>query len=283
MEIGALVETSRGIKFIPSKAHKMGCECFQFFSHSPHGRAAEVLSEKNIEDFRSECVKYNFADYYIHAPYFINISSSNPRIKQDSINILKLKLDEATRLGARYIIVHLGSSKDYSERVISKNVADALEEILDDYRGGVKFLIETVVGSGILIGDNFKQIGEIIRRLSQGNSDKLGVCLDTGHAFAAGYDFRNQRAIDDTLSRFDKEIGLERLKLIHANDTRVELGSKIDKHENIGAGNIGQRGFWGLLHDKRLQKINFIIESYSNLSRDVEIMKELRKLRKFNQ
>jgi len=279
MKIGAHISTLNGIKKIPAKAHKMGCECFQFFSRSPHGDENSTISNSTIDEFRRECKKYNFKKYYIHAPYFINLASSVLKIRRDSINALKKELEIANKLGAQYIIVHLGSSKDYGSKIILENIAEALMDVLKNYNGKAELLIETIVGTGIIIGSDFKQIGQIISKLPQEAQNKVGTCFDTCHVYSAGYDLCNKEAVENTLEKFDKEIGLEKLKLIHANDTRVELGSHIDRHENIGRGNIGEEGFWALMHEDYLKDINIVIETHFNMVKDIETLKRLRDLK----
>lgn len=280
MKIGAHIETSQGIKTIPGKAHRMGCECFQFFSRSPYGNPEKLLSEKSIESFKKECNKYNFKDYYIHAPYFVNLASCSPKILQDSIIVLKKELEVAEELGAKYLVVHLGSAGGADEDECINKVAESLEEIVGGKGGQCLFLIEIIAGAGKVIGKDFRQLGKIISKVSKSKQEAIGVCFDTCHVFVSGYDLSNKKAVSETLDNFEKEIGLDKLKLIHGNDAATDLGSNIDRHAHIGAGKIGREGFWALLHDERLKNLNIIIETPPNGIDDIEILKKLRNLDK---
>ena len=148
--------------------------------------------------------------------------------------------------------------------------------MLDGYKGITQFLIEISAGSGEIIGDTFEEIAEIIHhpKLKKYN---IGVCYDTQHGFASGYDIRTPQAVEDTLNKFDKTIGLDRLRMSHCNDSKTEFGSHKDRHAHIGDGLIGLEGFKALLANKKLQKINFVLETESDKSKeDLDILKKIR-------
>jgi len=158
-------------------------------------------------------------------------------------------------------MTHLGSAKELGEKEALKKVVAGIKKILEDYTGSTQFLIEMSAGAGMIIGDSFEEISLIIKNLKLKNKNSVGVCFDTAHGFASGYDLRDQKAVKKTFDDFDKLIGLKRLKLMHVNDSMVELGSHRDRHQNIGEGKIGHQGFEALVKEPRLENINLILET----------------------
>lgn len=280
MLIGSHVSAAKGVQNAPINAAKVGAEVFQFFSRSPQGGKAPKLTPTIIKKFKDNCKKHKQKEWYIHSPYYINLASSNNRIRFGSISILRLELERASALGAKYMMAHMGSAKDVGEAKGTKMVIEGINKILDGYKGSCMFLIENAAGAGKIIGDDFNEIGKIIKGVKR----PIGVCFDTCHAFASGYDQRDQAALKKTLKEFDKNIGLTKLKLIHANDSKIELGSRRDRHEHIGKGKIGKNGFWAILHESKLKKINIVIETPEDDSGDdkknIITLKKLRDLKK---
>ena len=275
MNIGAHVSIAESITNAPLNAAKAGCECFQMFTRSPQGGQAPVLDEKTILRFKNNCKKHKLSNYYIHTPYYINLASSSNRIRFGSSSVIRDDLERGSLLGAKCLMTHLGSSKDLGEKQAFKKVVEGLKRILTGYKGKTQFLIENSAGAGgTIIGDSFKEIGRIIKALPEFN---IGVCLDTCHAFVSGYDLSTREAVDKTLKQFDQEIGLSKLKLIHANDSKPDLGSHVDRHEHIGHGKIGRDGFYALLHHPRLREIDFILETPRG--KDINNIKTLKELR----
>lgn len=279
MKIGAHVSIAGGIQNAPLNAAKIGCECFQIFSRSPRGGKYKDFTEKQIKEFKKNCQKHNLIDYYIHTPYFINLASTDNKIKHGSIDACRRELERGTQLGAKYIMTHLGSAGDRTEKDALKEIVSSIDRILDKYSGKTKLLIEISAGAGKILGNTFDEIAYIIKNIKNKN---VGVCFDTAHAFASGYDLRTKTAVNKTLSEFNKTIGFDKLKLIHANDSKVEMGSHKDRHEHIGKGFIGIAGFKALIKHPKLQKINFIIETPkgADTSADIKNMNSLKKLRK---
>jgi len=258
MKIGAHVSIAGGIQNAPRNAAKQGCECFQFFSRSPRGGGVKDLTEKEIKEFKINCKKHQLTDYYIHTPYYINLASTNNRIKHGSINACREELERGSQLNVKYIMTHLGSAGERTEKDALKETVRSIDRILDGYTGTTKFLIEMSAGAGKIMGDTFDEIAYILKNIK--NKD-VGVCFDTAHAFASGYDLRTKTAVIKTLTEFNKIIGLDKLKLMHINDSKTEFGSHKDRHEHLGKGYIGIDGFKSLIKHPKLQKINFIIET----------------------
>lgn len=261
--IGSHISAQGGVDKAPANALAADCECFQFFSRPPQGGTAPLLTDAIIQKFR----EYKL-ESYIHAPYYINLASLNNRIKYGSIKVIREELERASMLGVKYVMTHLGSAKNYQKRETAiKETIKSIDKILNGYHGKAAFLIENSAGSGEIIGHDFKEIKKIINALKK---YKIRVCLDVMHAFSSGY------AAEMLIDKFNEEIGLKYLKLIHANDSKVARGSHIDRHENIGQGKIGLKNFKKWLRDKRLKKINFILETPGSRQNDIEILKQLR-------
>lgn len=280
MLFGAHVSVAGGLENAPLNAHKIGCEVFQFFSRSPRGGPAPTLTKTIIKKFQENFKKAKQAECYIHTPYYINLASINNRIRYGSISVIREDLERGSLLGVKYVMSHLGSFKDYGKANGLKKVLESLTKILTTYRGQTQFLIEISAGSGEIIGDRFEEVAEIIKGL-RGLGKYVGVCFDTCHAFASGYDLRNQKAVDKTLKDFNNIIGLNRLKLIHINDSKTDLNSKKDRHEHIGLGKIGLEGFKVLIHHPKLKKINMVLETpddeRGNYEMDLELLKKIRR------
>ncbi|HOZ36235.1 MAG TPA: deoxyribonuclease IV [bacterium] len=280
MLIGAHISAAGGLENAPANAKKQGCECYQFFSRSPQGGPARKLTPTDLKKFKTANRKLGFENFYLHAPYFINLASSNNRIYYGSISVLREELERGSLLGVKYLMTHLGSAKDLGEKASLKKVVIGLEKVLTDYHGSTKFLIEMSAGSGQIIGDTFEEINAIIHNTHPIIQKSLGVCFDSAHAFASGYDLRDEKSVQKTFSQFDKTIGLKKLKLIHLNDSKVALGSHSDRHENLGSGQIGLAGFSALI--KYLQKnkleVDLILETPTDSRRkkDIAILKSLR-------
>ena len=283
MNFGAHISIAGGIEKAPERAHEIGCECFQMFSRSPHGGKSLELTENKIDNFKKDCQKYNFKNYYIHTPYYINLASVNNRIYYGSISAIKKELEIADLLGAKGVITHLGSAKELGEKEAQKKLTEGIIKVFSSLnlscQKKVILLLEITAGSGNIMGDNFEEIAYFIAETEKEiPKNSLGVCFDTAHAFASGYDLRNKKAVKQTFTDFDKIIGLKRLKLIHCNDSKVDLGSHIDRHENIGNGKIGLEGFEAILKEPRLKNLDFILETPGGkVKNDLEILKKLRK------
>ncbi len=261
MLIGTHISAAGGLVNAPKNSHAVGGEIFQFFSRSPRGGKAPVITKAVVTDFKTAMKKYQQQECYIHAPYYINLASTNNRIYYGSISVLREELERGSLLGVKYLMTHLGSAKELGEKEALKKVVAGIKKILEDYTGSTQFLIEMSAGAGMIIGDSFEEISLIIKNLKLKNKNSVGVCFDTAHGFASGYDLRDQKAVKKTFDDFDKLIGLKRLKLMHVNDSMVELGSHRDRHQNIGEGKIGHQGFEALVKEPRLENINLILET----------------------
>lgn len=281
MKIGCHVSIAGGIFNAPKMAHDFGCEVYQIFTRSPQGGPAPKLTKDVLKKFSEENAKYAFTDWAVHTPYFINFASANPRIKNGSAAILREELERSSLIGAKHLMTHLGSSKDVGNDVAMKLVIEGLGKALKGYTGSTVFCIEISAGAGAAIGSSFDNVGRIIRQIEKNDkklTNTIGVCFDTCHAFAQGYDLRDTQALNATLKEFDEKIGLERLQLFHGNDSKFGFGEHKDRHEHIGDGNIGQAGFAALLNHPKLKGRNIFLETeHDKVRQDIAVLKKLRK------
>lgn len=279
MKIGAHISAAGGVINAPLNAQNFGCECYQFFSRSPKGGKAPKLTEEIIKKFKKNNKKFGFKNFYIHAPYYINLASEKNNVYYGSISVLREELERGSLLGARYLMTHLGSAKDLNRKDAIDRVCAGIEKILTDYTGATEFLIEMSAGAGQIIGDTFEEIYSIIHNTKPIIQKNIGVCFDTAHAFESGYDLSSAQAVKKTFDQFDKIIGLKYLKLIHINDSKTALGSHVDRHEHLGFGKIGLEGFKALVNEPRLKNIDLILETPTDkgVRKDIKLLKKIRK------
>lgn len=280
MLFGVHVSIAGGVQRAPANAKAIGCEVFQMFSRSPRGGPAPILTKEIIAAFQAEMKANNQAEAYIHTPYYINLASADPKIRNTSIRIIREELDRASILGVKYIMTHLGSAKGLERSAAIETVTAGVGKILDGYSGAALLLLENSAGSGDVVGNRFEELAAIIENIPVADRKSLGVCFDTCHAFASGYDLRTAATVKETLGEFDRIIGLKYLKMIHANDSKTDFGKRVDRHEHIGQGKIGLTGFRALISEPRLKDINMIAETpdddQGDQRSDLEILKRIR-------
>lgn len=278
MLFGVHVSAAKSLALAPERAAEVGAEVFQFFSRSPRGGPAPKISSALAAEFKANCKKSKQAECYIHAPYYINFASTNPRIYHGSISVVRDELERGSQLGVRYVMAHLGSSKGMPRAKALTMAIAGLKKVMHGYKGSTEFLLEIAAGSGDVLGSSFEEIAKLLRGI--GRKD-VGVCFDTAHAFASGYDLRTPAAVAATMRQFDRTIGLRRLKLVHCNDSKVDMNAKKDRHEHIGLGKIGLAGFRAMLAHAELQKINFSLETpEDDVRSDVKNLAVMKRLRK---
>jgi deoxyribonuclease-4 len=274
MLLGAHVSIQGGLPKAPERAAELGCECFQIFTRSPRGGPAKELTAELVRDFRRACDQHEQNAWYIHTPYYINLASTDGRIYSASIKVVREELERGSAIGASAAMTHLGSAGDANRAEALNRVIAAVKKILSGYRGATPLLAEIAAGSGGILGDSFEELAAVVKA-SRG---RCGICFDTQHAFASGYDLRTAKTVGRTLDEFDKVIGLKHLALSHCNDSLTLLGSHKDRHSHIGQGEIGRKGFRAILKESRLQNIDFILETRTEGVRgDLKLLKRLRK------
>jgi len=239
------------------RADQLGFRAVGMFVRNQRRWQAPPLSDEAARLFRETRKRLGIASVVAHGSYLTNLASTG-ELRRKSLAALRDELDRCRRCGIDYLVIHPGSAPD-TQRAIAR-IADALNRLpADRPQACTKILLETTSGAARGIGGRFEQLAAILERLERPRS--FGVCLDTCHVFAAGYDLRTPRAYTRTLEQFDRVIGLGRLLAVHLNDSRGPLGSGLDRHEHIGAGRIGAKGFANFVNDQRLAGIPMILET----------------------
>ncbi len=258
MRIGGHVSIAGGLHKAVERQLAIGGNCGQMFFSGPSAWRASSPAEEDVEAFRATAGAGDIAPWIVHAIYLINLASEDERIWHGSIRSLQAYRALGVRAGVLGIVVHTGSHRGAGLETVLPRVVAGLEAVLQDIEGGPRLLLEVCAGQGGTIGCSFAELGTIIRAL--GNDGRLGVCLDTCHVFAAGYDVATPDGVQRTLEEFEQEISLDRLVAIHANDSVYPLGSHRDRHANIGEGHIGDAGFAALLAQPALRDLPWVLE-----------------------
>jgi len=258
--LGAHVSISGGAYLAVGRAEALGVAACQIFVKSPNQWRSPALIEEQIEAFRT-CLGDSAIDQIIaHAAYLINLAALDPAVRERSVAALVDELQRAHLLGLDGLVVHPGAHLGAGEPAGLARVARSLDRVLARVpRDAPPILLENTAGQGTVLGCRLEQLAEIFASTSE--SGRLGICLDTCHAFAAGYAIDESAELDALFERIDTLLGLERLNAIHLNDSRYPLGSRRDRHANIGAGEIGREAFANLLNHPRLPHIPLILET----------------------
>lgn len=274
--IGAHVSAAGGVSNAPLNAHKEQCETFQFFVSSPQTYRINALAEEQVTAFKAHCKELGFKQYFVHAPYLVNFASTNNRVRYGSITLIRKTLEEANKLGVTGVMFHTGTANGNPDKATAmKKAIEALNKVLDGYTGTTKLLIENAAGSGQTLGVTFEEVAELFHGIQR--NELAGVCLDTQHSFASGYDWRDKKCVDEALRTFDKLIGTKHLLVIQANDSKVDCGANKDRHEHIADGFMGEKAFSLLLHHPKLKSKPFILETEpEKRAEDIATLKRLR-------
>jgi deoxyribonuclease-4 len=262
------------------RAEELGCNTMQIFSRSPQRWRQSALEQGDVDEFVSFKERFNIKPVFVHIPYLINLASPNPRLYKGSIQAYIEDITEAGRLKVDHIVTHMGSHKDTLESFGLKRLIGALRKILKQTAGSkVGILLENTAGSGSWLGYKFKHQKKVIEALDF--NPRIGFCLDTAHAFLAGYDLSSEEGLEKTLAEFDTMLGIKNLKLIHLNDAKNKLGSGHDQHEHIGKGKIGIEGIKRIINHPLLKDKPFILETpKKNAGDDAMNLQVVRQLRK---
>ena len=272
VKIGCHVSIAGGVQNAPKRAADLGCEVFQLFTRSPQGGPAPELTKELLAEFKSEMKKWNQENCYIHTPYYINFASVKENVRKASIRVVREELERGSLIGAKYVMTHLGSAKDYDNKDDALDVvAKSVSEIMKDYEGTTIFLLEISAGAGDIIGSTFEELEYILRN----NNKTVDICLDSAHMFASGYDIKTDDGFKQTIDQIKATVGLDRIKLILANDSMIGLGEKKDRHEHIGEGKIGQEGFVNLM--SQFPNVDMVLETdHDRVEEDIKKLKKLR-------
>jgi deoxyribonuclease-4 len=259
MLLGAHVSISGAIHMSVDRAVELGCTTFQIFTRNPRGWTYTKLKKAEVDEFRRKFEAAGFRVAMAHMPYLPNIASPKKDIYEKSVRSLVAELERCGALGLELLVVHVGSHLGAGLEKGVEQVANAVYRAVEAVDNQVKVLLENMAGQRNSCGSRFEDIAEILSRVK--NADRVGVCLDTCHLLAAGYDIRSEEAVEATISRFDKVVGLNRLWAVHLNDSKGALGSGLDRHEHIGMGNIGENGFKAFINHPAIRDKPMVIET----------------------
>ncbi len=276
-KLGAHVSAAGGAYRIFARGAEIGAECLQLFTRAPSQWNAAPLTPEGIALFRKERKAHGNPSVIAHDIYLNNLAGANEEIRRRSIETMVEEVGRCHALGIDGLVCHLGAHADLDTGL--DLYAAALREIFERTpHEPLPILLETCAGQGTTLGHRLEHIGRILE-LTEGNP-RIGVCVDTCHVFAAGYDLRKKSGYDAFWHTFDELIGLDRLKALHLNDSKKALGSRVDRHDHIGLGEIGPAAFRWLVRDGRFRKIPAVIETPELETMHAENLQALKELRR---
>jgi deoxyribonuclease-4 len=264
MLIGFHVSIAGSLDKAVDRAMDLRCNTFQIFTRNPRGWAFSPLDTATTSNFRKKLAASGISPVLDHMPYLPNLSSANGEVYGKSVETLKAELGRCDALGIPYLVTHLGSHLGAGPEVGRRRLVGAITSALMETDAKCMILLENTAGTKNSIGTTFAEVAKIIDLI--GLDERIGFCLDTCHAMGGGYDLRDRSA--EVLDELEGEIGLDRLKAIHLNDSKGAPGSHLDRHEHIGMGTIGEEGFRAILRDKRVGAVPMIMETPVDARRD---------------
>ena len=257
MLIGAHVSAAGGVEKSVKRALDIDAECIQIFASSPRTWKFKPIAEENASKFRAAASEASLGPTVLHASYLVAIGSSDPALVERSVQSLINHLQASEQLGALGLIFHPASHKGRGYDAIFDQFVSNVQTVLEAAPGESLLMLETSAGSGDHVGSKFEELGKLIKAV---DSPRVAVCLDTQHVWAAGYNIVDKDGLDATMDEFDRDIGLDLLRSVHANDSMRELGSSVDRHDNIGDGLIGEAGFVNVMSHPAFQDVPFYLE-----------------------
>ena len=255
MRVGAHESIRGGVANAVDRQVDDGGNCGQIFTHSP-----QVWQDPNIDDddaaaFRDRSAEHDVGPWVIHSSYLVNLCTPKDDLREKSVDSMQREVDAAAALEIPYVNVHLGAHTGAGERQGLDNAVSALDEL--DVPNDVTVLVESDAGSGTKLGDDFAHLGYVLGESAQ----DLEVCLDTAHAFAAGYDLSTPAGVDETLAELDAEVGVGNLAYVHLNDSKHACGTNKDEHAHIGEGEIGEAGMRAFVNHAAVEDVPLVVET----------------------
>lgn len=281
MPLGAHLPTSKGFASALQQAQQLECDCLQIFSKSPRQWNAPPLDTAKATAFRDAWKDSKFLPLVAHDSYLINLAAADDAMREKSIRAMIDEVERADMLGCDYLVTHCGAHLGTGEAAGLQRLITSLRKVHEatpDAR--VRIALENTAAQGTCLGGPFEHIGQVIEEVE---GDRLVVCFDTCHAFAAGHDVGTPEGIDRTLKEFDKVIGLKHLAVVHLNDSKGELGKHLDRHAHIGEGLIGRDAMRYILTHPKLKKLPFILETpdvETMIATNLATVRELQSLKK---
>jgi deoxyribonuclease-4 len=257
MKIGAHVSTAGGLHTAFERAAAIGAECVQIFESAPQQWGTSRIDDDGVRAFRDAMESSGVGPVFIHGKYLMNLASADAKIFKTSASTLRSTMNIAGRIGARGVIFHTGSHKGLGLEAVFEQICHTAETVLAETPDDVLMIFENSAGHGDTIGGRFEELGEMLRRI---DSPRAKVCIDTCHAFAAGYDVSTKEGVAATMRELDATIGSTNIAAVHLNDSKTPLGAGRDLHENIGEGHIGRAGFEAMLSHPALADVPMLLE-----------------------
>lgn len=274
LRFGAHVPIGGGLDTSPMTARKLGCDSMQIFSRSPRTLKSKPITEEEAQRFRQAVAETGIGPVVIHTPYLLNLGSPKDETYQASVQALIEDIRRADVLGAQSLVIHPGNHLGSGIEAAIARIARALDAAIEETGPKAALALENVAGAGTEVGATFSELRDIIGKSKYG--DTLKVCLDTCHAFAAGYDFSTAEGIDRALSELDSLVGIERIVVLHLNDSQGPLGAHRDRHAHIGEGHIGLGGFAALVTRPELAAVAGIVETpHDKIADDLAALRSL--------
>jgi deoxyribonuclease-4 len=255
MQVGAHVSVAGGVDNAVERQLDVGGNCGQIFTTSPQVWQSASMDAEESERFRDETAASAVGPWVIHSAYLVNLATPKDDLREKSLRSMQAEADAAGELGIEYVNVHLGAHTGAGVEQGLENAASVLDDI--EVPDGVTLLVESDAGGGTKLGDEF----EHLRTVLEDTDGELGVCLDTAHVFAAGYDLSTPGAVDETLAEFDDVVGLDSLECIHLNDSKHACGTHKDEHAHIGEGEIGEDGMRAFINHEAIRDVPLVLET----------------------
>jgi len=266
MRLGFHVSISGGFSLALQRAHELGCTTMQIFSRNPRGWSVKPLDDEDIAAFKRLREEWDIGPVFVHTNYLINLASSKPDLYQRSVEQFVIDLERTEKLGAEFLVTHLGSASGSAPEWMIERVSTALNMAMKFHQPQAAILLENTAGEAGDVGYELKQVQDVISRLD--DDKQVGICYDTCHGFAAGYDIRTKQGVDALAAEIDGTVGLRRLKGIHLNDCLRDFASRVDRHWHIGEGKIGEEGFRAFLAHPAFRDVPLIMETPKETEED---------------
>jgi deoxyribonuclease-4 len=274
LRVGAHASVAGGVHNAVDEQREFGGNCGQIFSHSPQVWQEPNIDPDNATQFRDASAAGDIGPWVIHASYLVNLATPKDDLREKSVASMQREVDAAETLGIEYVNVHLGAHTGAGVEGGLDNAASALDEL--EVPEGVTVLVESDAGSGTKLGGEFEHLRTVLDRSGQ----DLEVCLDTAHAFAAGYDLSTPEGVEETIAEFDDVVGLENLACVHLNDSKHECGTNKDEHAHVGEGLIGEAGMRAFVNHETIRDVPLVLETPTEDGKDfawnIQRVRELR-------
>ncbi|WP_144902018.1 deoxyribonuclease IV [Halobellus captivus] len=255
MRVGAHESIAGGVANAVDRQLEDGGNCGQIFTHSPQVWQNPDIDDDDAAAFRDRSSEHDVGPWVIHSSYLVNLCTPKDDLREKSIDSMQREVDAAALLEVPYVNVHLGAHTGAGEQQGLENAVSALDEL--DVPDGVTVLVESDAGSGTKMGDDFGHLGYVLEESAQ----DLEICLDTAHAFAAGYDLSTPEGVEETVEALDSDVGLDNLACVHLNDSKHECGTNKDEHAHIGEGLIGEDGMRAFINHPDLAEVPLVLET----------------------